>query len=123
MRFAVDDAVDLAYTFAFDLDLIRPEHVVLAIEGEPEKAKSKAALQRLLSSGATCLEATAANLYRLVWELGQQSGENGIFVFTFAGHGLSEQGQDLLITKEFVSRRPATTGLGLATLLQDILPP
>ncbi len=120
VAFAVDDAVDLAFVFGLELDLVRPNKIVLALEGEPQKESSQVALKTLLSLGATRVPATAASLYRLVPEWGQKTGANGLFMFTFAGHGLSDQNQDLLVTREFVSRLPVTTGLQFGVLMRDI---
>jgi hypothetical protein len=50
--FAVDDAVDLAHLFALELDLIAPQNVILALSGDPQKARSADALQALLQAGA-----------------------------------------------------------------------
>ena len=44
--FAVDDAVDLAWLFTGELDLLRPERAVLALAGEPRKAATRTAPRR-----------------------------------------------------------------------------
>ena len=55
VRFAVDDAVDLAYAFALDpnVALVPPHRVVLALSGQPEKAESKKRLEELKAAHAT----------------------------------------------------------------------
>lgn len=120
VAFAVDDAVDLAHLFTFDLALLPPEKVVLALEGEPQKESSQLALRRLLGGGAKKVPGTAASILRQVGLQTLLTGSNGIYIFTFAGHGLTDQGEDLLVTQELLKRRPVTTGLRLSVLMQDI---
>ncbi|HEX7807542.1 MAG TPA: hypothetical protein VF608_02415, partial [Thermoanaerobaculia bacterium] len=61
VRYAVDDAVDLAYMFSMDrrLHLIPPQRVVLALSGVPVKDKSKERLKELKEAGAKEVTATA----------------------------------------------------------------
>lgn len=118
--FAADDAVDLAYVFVVELGLIPAAKVRLALSGEPQKESSQRFLNDLLALGAQRVAATASVLYRLTPEMALQTGTRGLFVFSFAGHGFFGRSGDLLVTREFVARRPADTGLPLGTLLGDI---
>jgi hypothetical protein len=54
VRYAVDDAVDLAYVFALErrTHLVTAERVVLAISGRPEKPESHQRLRELEQAGA-----------------------------------------------------------------------
>lgn len=54
VRYAVDDAVDLAFVLAMDrrARLIDPARVILALSGEPQKQQSQENLGRLRAAGA-----------------------------------------------------------------------
>src|SRR5438128_7050913 len=49
VRYAVDDAIGLAYAFAIEprSRLVDPSHVVLALSGEPQKDESRTRLETL----------------------------------------------------------------------------
>ncbi len=98
--YAVDDAVDLAYIFTRELELIQPASVVLALAGEPQKAASKARLQTLLAEGALRQPAEQTDILRLLDRQRKASGAKGLFVATFATHGFSDQGSDFLVAAD-----------------------
>jgi hypothetical protein len=120
VRYAVDDAIDLAWCFGPELDLIQPSKMTLALSGEAEKPSSRAALEQLLALGARRIEGTSAAIYRAIWEIGQLAGPQGLLVFTFSGHGLTDQGKHLLATHELVLRRPVSTSLDFPAVMADI---
>jgi len=93
VRYAVDDAIDLAYMFALDrhVRLVPPRRVVLLIEGVPVKEESRRRLEELRNSGATIKFTATTNRIRSV--LRQQAvaaGSNGLFVVSLATHGFVE---------------------------------
>src|SRR5258706_448855 len=54
VRYAVDDAVDLAFVFALDhnVHLVEAGRVVLALSGDPQKPESRQKLAALRAAGA-----------------------------------------------------------------------
>lgn len=69
VRFAVDDAVDLAWVFSLQLGLVDPKRCVLALAGEPQKVVSRTRLESLLSAGAKRARPGLAKVYQLATEL------------------------------------------------------
>jgi len=118
--FAVDDAIDLAHLFAFELGLIPPERVVLALGGEAQKEGSREALGRLRSAGAAVHPATVPAVYREVYDLGQVSGPRGLFVVSVASHGFADQGAAVVAGADTLLRRRVHTGLSVDALLDDV---
>jgi hypothetical protein len=118
--FAADDAVDLAYLFAVNLELIKPESVFLILSGEPQKEVSKNRLQELLNLGATQRQPTQANIYALLEDQPLKTGPNGLFVLTLATHGFSDQGADYLVAFDSRRRRIARTGIAVNEIFDDV---
>jgi hypothetical protein len=109
--FAVDDAVDLAHLFALELDLIAPQKVILALSGDPQKARSADALQALLQAGAQRVAAQKSWILRHLLRQRNATGQRGVFVVAFATHGFSDQGQDFLVGQDSVRGFIHDTGI------------
>ncbi|MBW8874397.1 MAG: SEL1-like repeat protein [Acidobacteria bacterium] len=120
LSFAVDDAVDLAFLFSCELELVSPERVHLALAGETKKPETADQLEWLRTAGAQFVEARANNLQRLAFELGTDTGKSGIWILTFSTHGFSDQGQDYLAALDSWLLRLAKTGISVTSLLDDI---
>ena len=121
--YAVDDAVDLAHLFVFELDLILPGRVVLCLAGVPEKPESQQRLEELLEAGATSCDAGLTEIFRHVEQLGQVSGKRGLFVVSVASHGLSAAGTEVLVARDSRYRlltQNALTGVPLGAFLKVI---
>lgn len=118
VRFAVDDAVDLAWVFSLELGLVDPARCVLALAGEPQKAVSRDRMTALLSSGARQELPSLIKLYRLAGELSRAGGERGLFVLSAATHGHSEPGRgDYLLAADTVHENLEQTALPLQVLI------
>jgi len=98
VKYAVDDAVDLAYELAIDHrpPLLNADRVVLAISGDPQKAQSQRKLEALLAAGATRREANQSDVLLLLESQSGAVGRNGILVVAFATHGISDEGTQYL---------------------------
>lgn len=94
--FAVDDAIDLAATFAFDLKLLLPKCVRLLLSGQPAKASSEERLAQLRAEGARIEHASYTRVLRGLRETAQAGSAQGLLVLTFATHGFSQDGDRLL---------------------------
>jgi len=93
--YAVDDAVDLAYAFAFDANvhLVEPARVALAISGKPRKRTSQDHLRELEEAHATIVEgAGQADIVGLLRRQAAAAGRDGILIVSFATHGFSSGG-------------------------------
>ena len=105
--YAVDDAVDLAYTFAIDprVRLVYPRHVVLALSDEtPRKEISQRRLAELKRQGATVEPASHARILKLLSRQGGAVGPRGMFIVSFATHGFSEDGSQYLLAADSLFR-------------------
>jgi hypothetical protein len=92
VKYAVDDAVDLAYLFAYDLKLIAPARTVLALSGEPQKAASKERLAQLRAAGADVRSANFTTLYGILGEQRNKVEPEGVLIISFATHGFGDAG-------------------------------
>ena len=106
--YAVDDAVDLAYAFAFDprVSLVPPNRMVLALSGAPHKPESQRRLQRLKDSGAQESPARSADIARLLQRQATVGGKNGILVLAFATHGVMHGDTAYVLGSESFIRDP-----------------
>src|SRR5258706_4060064 len=99
--FAVDDAIDLAYTFALEpkTTLLKPRHVILALSGEPHKHKTQEHLQALQAAGAVVVAATSTQIFAFLRKQAEGVGRDGIFIVSFATHGFSSDGVPFLLAE------------------------
>ena len=118
--FAVDDAVDLAYLFAFDLRLMMPPKVVLGLAGDPRKVESQKRLEALSVAGARVTSARQVEVYAQLDAQRRAAGTNGLFVASLATHGFSDQGGDFLVAADSLRRRIERTGVAVAELFDDV---
>lgn len=97
--YAVDDAVDLAYTVAFHrcTRLVLPQRIVLALEGEPVKSESRRRLQELLAAGAQRRHADAPDILNAIEEQSKIAGRGGIFLVSIATHGVMSDGVQYIL--------------------------
>jgi hypothetical protein len=99
--FAVDDAIDLAYTFALEpkATLLKPRHVILALSGAPHKRKTLEHLDALQSAGAVVVAATSVVIFASLRKQAESVGRDGIFIVSFATHGFSSEGVPFLLAE------------------------
>ena len=116
VQFAVDDAVDLAYAFAIEMQLVSPTRLILALNGTPKKPASKERLQKLKDAGATLVAATSKHILESLQQQARAAGRRGLLIVTFATHGFSEKGTPYLLAS--TSTFPHTdTSLSASDLL------
>jgi TPR repeat protein len=120
LRFAVDDAIDLAFLFSCELGLVAPGRVHLALAGEPQKSDTADELAWLLANRAQRHETRATSLKRLVFNLGKEIGQEGLWALTFSTHGFNLEGEDVIASSDCWSARPASTGVSVPALLSDV---
>ena len=113
--YAVDDAIDLAYTFALDprVALVHPSHVALALSDQtPRKPITQRRLAELKRRGAIIAPATQSQILKLLNQQAGAVGADGIFIVSFASHGFSDAGSQYLLAanslfREFNTAIPA----------------
>ena len=100
VKYAVDDAIDLAAVFAMDAKtrLVDPRRVVLALSGDPQKPASQRSLDALRAAGATVKGAAQSDILKLLEEQSVAVGDRGLLIVTFATHGVSSEGTQYLLT-------------------------
>jgi hypothetical protein len=110
--YAVDDAVDLAYTFALDprVALVRPKNVILALSDEnPRKEISRRRLAQLKQQGAIVAPASQSQILKLLNRQAGAVGVDGIFIVSFATHGFSDEGFQYLLAANSLFRELNTS--------------
>ena len=120
LRFAVDDAIDLAHMVSLDLGLLEPEKVCLALSGEPSKPASASRLAEMIEARSRCIEATQEEILRQLGPLLDSAGSGGIFWLTFATHGFDSQGEQFLATGSSVRAFLRESGIPLRRLLDRV---
>lgn len=100
VRYAVDDAIDLAFTLALDakVRLLEPSRVILALSGDPVKPESWNHFDALKAAGAQVRPAGHTDILDALQEQADTAGSNGILVLSFATHGVSDEGVQYLLT-------------------------
>lgn len=98
--YAVDDAVDLAFSLSLDLDsrLVEPGRVALALSGEPRKPESQQRLSALTAAGAVIHPAGQADILALLGQQVRAAGRDGVLILSVATHGFSEEGNHYLLS-------------------------
>jgi len=106
VRYAVDDAADLACVVALDdrVRLVDPSRVILALSGEPQKEESRRNLRRLIAAGAHVRSATAADILNALDEQSRTVGKRGVLIFAFATHGYARDGAQYLLSATSILR-------------------
>lgn len=122
VRYAADDAVDLAHAFAIAAKepLVRPARVVIAISNDPRKKESKTRLKELADAGATVVKKVdQADLIKILQDQAALAGREGMFIVSFATHGFSEDGVPYLLGgSSFFSR--SSTALSAAEMTEIV---
>ncbi|HYC93131.1 MAG TPA: hypothetical protein VEO54_28255 [Thermoanaerobaculia bacterium] len=110
VRYAVDDAIDLAWLFALDprVRLVPPERVVLAISGKPQKEVSEMRLQELIQADAVVKTATQSDIETLLERQAALVGSGGVLVAAFATHGFQSDGAPHVLASSSVFERRET---------------
>lgn len=100
VRYAVDDAIDLAYALSLDTNtpLVEPKRVVLALSGDPQKSETEAHLDALIRAGATLRTASHSDVLELLDAQSRAAGPRGLLLLAFATHGVSAEGVQYLLT-------------------------
>jgi hypothetical protein len=111
VRYAADDAVDLAYALAMEgpVPLVEPRRVVLALSGDPQKPASRAHLEALKKAGAEVRPAGQNDIIALLEEQASRVGPKGIFITGFATHAFAAGGQLYLLASGSLFRRPESS--------------
>lgn len=120
VRYAVDDAVDLAHFFIIEQGLIPAESAVLALAGKPEKADSERRLEALLGLGVQRESARQSDIFRWLLALGRTTGPDGLMLVTLASHGSTDQGSDFLWVPETVREHRLRAGVRVDDLFDDV---
>jgi len=119
VRYAANDAVDLAYALSVERRLLKPNRVLLLLAGDPGPA-SQERLAALTAAGATRQEAKQADIYSLVEEQAKLVSEGGVLVVFIATHGFSEGNEHLLMAEDSILA--FRTGITTERLLQATQP-
>lgn len=115
VTFAVNDAVDLAFTLTLEHKVLLPNRVLLLLAGQP-LGESRARLAELLAAGARREQARQADIYTLVSEQSRLVEEEGLLVLTIATHGFAWRNEHLLLAED--SLLEFGTGVTIENLLR-----
>lgn len=113
VRYAVDDAIDLAYAFAIEPKsrLVDASRVVLALSGAPQKEESVKRLEMLHAAHARVVPAQQVEILKELEKQAAGVGPNGILIVTFATHGITEEGQRYLLAANSLLQHHRQTSL------------
>lgn len=120
--FASDDAVDLAYVFAFErrVRLVPPRRVMLVLSGDPVKPESREHLRVLRDAGAEVrYRADAPDILASLREQAAAAGRDGMLIVSLATHGFLRDGNGYILGARSVVHDPATM-LGVADVFETI---
>lgn len=111
VRYAVDDAIDLAFVLAIDRKprLVEPQRVILALSGDPHKPESQRNLEALIAAGAAVQPAGHSDVLTLLERQSRVAGRDGILIVAFATHGISIEGTQYLLTASSLLQHRETT--------------
>lgn len=115
VRFAVNDAIDLAYSLSTERGLLPPNRVLLLLAGEPSEG-TRERLATLIAAGAKQETARQADIYTLVQEQSRLVRSGGILVVSIATHGYSQGAEHLLMAEDSILQ--FRTGVTAEKLLQ-----
>jgi hypothetical protein len=106
VRYAVDDAVDLAYAVSLDrsLPLVAPERIALALSGKPRKETSQRRLDKLQERGASIHPAGQTDIIGVMEQQAKRVGKRGILIVGIATHGFSDDGLHYLVASNSLLR-------------------
>lgn len=106
VRYAVDDAIDLAYAVSLDrsVPLVAPDRVALALSGEAQKEASRRRLAKLKERGAIVQPAGQTDIVRLMEDQAKRVGKKGILIVGIATHGFSDDGLHYLVASNSLLR-------------------
>ena len=114
LKYAVDDAVLLAWEFVKRLRLIDPAKATLALGSEPTTETAKARLIELKESGIRCINAARTELLFALDEMAENvNSEDGLALMTFSTHGCTNGGSAYLMPVDGARRFIAETGIPL----------
>jgi Caspase domain len=119
LKYAVDDAIDLAYRFSIQLGLIPPQQVRLLLSGQPWKEVSRLRLDELARSGAKVTwQANKTDILSCLVHLARHhSGSSGLLVVSIASHGVTVRSDDFILGSDTIHGFLSETGVRTATLL------
>ena len=111
VKYAVDDAIDLASVLALDrkVSLVTPRRVVLALSGTPQKPESQQRLDQLIAAGATVSAASQADILTLLARQAGLAGKEGLLILSFASHGFSRDGTPYVLAASSLFEHPETS--------------
>jgi hypothetical protein len=111
VRYAVDDAIDLAWLFSLDprVSLVAPERVVLALSGKAQKTVSGERLQQLIRAGAVVKTATRLDVETLLERQAAAVGSGGVLIAAFATHGFQSDGAPHVLAASSVLEQRETS--------------
>ncbi len=121
LAYAVHDAIEIAYLFAFELKLIPPENCVLLLSGEPSLNESSSMIQdhleQLRRSGATIKSADRTEIFLSFIKLTKIAAkESDLLVTSFSSHGFEDRGMAYIMPSDGVKQLLSATAVPLQTI-------
>ena len=101
LRFAVNDAVELAHLFSLELRLIPPANVTLALAGDTSGDDAAGRLRALKEAGATVTPARKSPIFgALAAARDRGTGDGDLLVIACSSHGFTGDGEAYLMPTE-----------------------
>jgi uncharacterized caspase-like protein len=111
IRYTVDDAIALAYAFAFrgKASFVRPERIALAVSERPQKETSRHFLAKLRSAGAQVFDTKQETIAALLERQSRAAGKGGMLIVFFASHGFSSEGTPYVLASTSLMQQRETS--------------
>jgi len=121
LAYAVNDAIELAYLFVFELRLIPPDNCVVLLSGTPSSDMAsqhvREHLERLQRSGATIKSADRTEVLLSFLQVNNFGHEDSnILICSFCSHGFEDRGDAFIMPSDGVKRLLNETAIPLRTI-------
>ena len=121
LDYAVHDAVETAYLFAFEVKLIRPDQCYLLLSGTPQNKIVQQHLDRLKRQGATIGSANRNEILRtFVRVYGKAKKETDLLVCSFSSHGFEDRGDAYVMPADGFRDLLAETAVPLKSIERNM---
>ena len=121
LSYAVHDAVELAYLFCFELQLIPPRNCRLLLAGEPTSDSVKNHLAQLQQAGAKVQPAGKSGILTALVEVVEIArSDAAVLVCAISSHGHEFRDTPYVMPTDGSRRFPAETAVSLTTIDQTL---
>lgn len=121
LRFAVNDAIALAYVLSIDLLLIPPANIWLGLSGEPDEEPHLSKWKDLKAAGAHVFDATKLDVLDAISDLLEAASErDALIISSFSSHGFEDGSAAYIMPRDGRNAFIRDTGVSLTTIRDQL---